>query len=906
MYDPESHGTRCDLCPLRSVRLGKPVPPEWPARPLALLVGANPGPEEVKRGQPFIGPAGLELMRALGSVGIRRSQVAITNAILCAPPGPPRGALERFLHTLQKENKLRAEEGAEPIPTPTECCRGRLFHEIADLPNVVALGNTAMHAITGRPCKILEARGGPRQLERVEGEGTEGDSLQIPRPARPAMRLLPTLHPSFILSSRRWAGPFRADLGRAFRWFTSGLAWKDPRVLLRPSPSQLDAFLTSIQGSPFSVFDVETFPGFRSEDHYDPLFDRLKCIGIGTGDGRACVVPFRSIESGGASFYTEVEKPQIVKILKNYLTSNKWKKAGWNSRYYDRMVLEARLGVIPTPHLDGIGLSKLAEPEMPHSLGFAGSIYTDVDNWKAGHVATDAASDRQLWDYNAKDCAVTAMAIPRLAEVAKERRQLHLLPFFARLQDVCAELHRNGMFVNQEKRREWDRRLLKQAQEKRKLIQEMAGRPELNPASYPQIGDLFFNHLGIAPHHYSEKTGEPSTDDDSLRAFLSETWGLDPKRRALVSALRDFRRVTKRRGVVVRLRPITESEYQEPQLIDLDESPEEREERVRRALRGKSARAPGLCLPDGRVHADWNAHGTVGWRFSSSNPNLQNLEDKLRDCFEAAPGYVLVACDEAQLELRMVAGLSNCRYYLDAFRSGGDPHKQLCIDTFSDRFLSADPPQQKKLRRSVKELTYSGLYGAGDETKLEVVTSAEEEDEAGESHLIFPDFTLREVAAFTANWHRRNPEIEVWWESIVEEWKKQGFLLDPILGLRCDFLDGEDRSKLLNYKPQAGGAALAHKALFKAKDSGELERLRARLVQQGHDSIVFEVPMGHERWIGTKETPAEFGYCPPGCLCLANRTARLLEESMKEDGRQWGLDVDFIGEAKIGRSWKSV
>jgi uracil-DNA glycosylase family 4 len=895
VYDPRAYGADCDHCPLRTRRIGEPVPPEWNDDAIALMIGANPGPEEVKKGSPFVGASGVELMKALASVGVRRRQISLTNAILCAPPGPPRGALERFNHWLQKENKARVVADLPEWPTPMEACRPRLMREVAYLPRVITLGGTALHALTGRPQKIMETRGGPRELPLVALGSDPATAAALPN-----ARVLPALHPSFVMSSRRWQGAFRADLGRAFRWFTSGLDWVDPQVITRPGPVLFRRFLDSIKNDPFSVIDVETWPGYPEQDHFEPMVDKLKCIGIGVARGLACVIPFKSVEDPNRSFYTEVEKREILNLLIEYITSDQWRKATWNGRYYDRMVIQARLGVLIKPHLDAIGLSRLAEPELPHNLGFAGSIYTDVNNWKAGHIATESKSDAQLWDYNAKDTVVTAMTIEPLRRVVEQRGQLHLLPFFAKLQDECVGLHQNGIYIDQEKRREWDNKLRWQAEGHRKKIRDLTGMKDLNPASFPQIADLLFTRYDIAPHHYTE-LGDPSTDDDSLRAFLSETWGLDPRRKEIVSTLRDFRRVTKRRGLVVRLRPITEEYSEDPFLIDFDETEEEREERQKRAAKGKK-RAPGLCLPDGRIHSDWLAHGTVGWRVSSNSPNSQNVEDKLRDIYTAAPGHILAACDSAQVELRMVAGLSKCLYYLDAFKTKADPHKRLCVDTYGQRFLKADKDQQKKLRRSIKELTYSSLYWAGNETKLEIVTSSEDENE----QLIFPDFTLREVGAFTDNWHRRCPEIARWWESILDEWKRQHFLAEPILGLKCDFLDGEDRTKLVNYKPQAGGSgALTHLASFRALE--ELPFFKwgpgTGMIQQGHDSIVFEIPKEHEKYEGED---AEFGYCPPKCTCKANRVARFLEECFTFDGRQWGLDVDFFGEAKIGHTWKSV
>ena len=880
-YDPRQFGADCDHCLLREGRWGQPVPPEIPPHPLALIVGEAPGKEETEKLAPFVGLSGAELLRCLASVGIRRNQIALSNALLCRPP---ENALDRILHRVSKENKKRAMEGKEPLPTPMQCCSERLRGEIVAIPRVIVLGKVALQAVTGANRAITEARGGP--IDLTVPPGWHGSLV---KPLR--VQVLPAFHPAHVLRFKRWRGSLRADLGRAFRWFGPGLNWHPPRTCFTPRPAQLRTFLDAIKGR-FSVFDVETSPGFPAADHYDASWDRLRCLGIGTvalGSPMAVVVPFRSVEDGAGwnRWYSESEFREIVELLKGYLSSPSWPKGGWNSRVYDALVVKHHFGILPAPNLDGIALHRVAEPELPHGLGFVGGIFTDVDKWKAGHTATKAASDQELWTYNSVDTIVTAMTIPAIADRVRERKQIEQGRTFARLMDVCRGLHETGLLVDQAKRKEWDSKLLAQAQAQRRKIRELSGLEKLNPASALQLADLLFSRLNIAPYGYSEKTGEPSTDDDSLRAFLSATWDLDPKTRELITAIRAFRRVTKRRGVVVRLRPITEEYFEDETLADFEETEEEKEERQDRARKGKS-RACGLVLPDGRVHGDWNSHGTTGWRFSSSNPNMQNLEKKLRDLFIPAPGNVLVGCDEAQLELRMVAGLARAAYYLEGFNAPPsapkeirDPHWRLCVDLFGGRFLQADKEQQSKLRVCIKQLTYSSLYGAGNETKLEIITSSEDENEK----LIFPDFTLREVAAFTDAWHRRNPEIQAWWDSLIVEFRRQKFLTEPVMGLRLDFMDGEEPDKLYNYKAQSGGSALVHLATFRLLDQVPFEKWGpgTGLVQQGHDSLVVECPEAE-----------------------GARVSALLEEAMKEDGRKYGLDLPFLGEAKIGKNLKEA
>lgn len=880
-FDPRELGCLCDLCPLSEDRVGRPVPSEWPTgAPRALLIAERPGGEEVKADAPLVGKAGQELMQSLKSIGISRNEVALSNAIMCRPPDDN---LDRLLNQVKKLNKKRLLAGEELVPTPMQCCLPRLRREIARCPDVIALGKVPFQAITGHNTSITEARGGPIEIlvDSPEPWGRE-DSFTI--------RLLPAFNPAHVMRFKRWRGPLRSDLGRAFRWFGPGLDWTPPKAIFAPKPERLRAFLDALRGKRFSVFDVETSPGFPEAEHYDPCFDKLRCLGIGVASGHAVVIPFRSIETGEgpSTWYTREEFRAIVAMIREYLGDPSYSKGGWNSRVYDALVLKSHFGIYPTPNIDGIALHRVAEPEMRHNLGLAGSIYTDVDKWKAGHTATTTADDRELWTYNATDCVVTAKTIPQVAAVAKQRGMTEQAATFAKLMDVCRDLHVNGIRVDQEKRREWDRKLLVQARQHRARVQELAGMPKLNPASFMQLADLLFEKLKIVPYTYSEKSGDPSTGDDSLRAFLSSTWGLPDSTKVLISAIRDFRRVTKRRGVVVRLRPITEPYVEEVELADVgnedeDEAgPETKTTRRRKAAKAKE-RACGLVLPDGRVHADWNAHGTTGWRFSSSGPNLQNVENKLRDLFIASPGNVLVGCDEAQLELRMMAGLSGSAYYLERFNTpDADPHRDLCVDLFGPKFLDLSKDQQKKLRRCVKELTYASLYGAEDETKLEVITSAEDENT---EQLVFPDFTLREVHAFTEAWHRRNPEVKTWWESIILTFRRQHYLVEPVMGLRLDFLDGEEPNKLYNYQCQSGGAAMVHRALFRFLPEVPFFQWGpgTGLIQQAHDSLVVECP----------ESEGE-------------RVKKLLEEAMTEHGRQFGLDLPFLGEGKQGRTLKDV
>jgi uracil-DNA glycosylase family 4 len=298
-FDPSSRGALCARCPLQGSIV---VPPEHARRssPFVVLVGEAPGEKEEENGRPFVGPSGFELMRAMQAVGLRRADCHVTNALLCRPPGNKVDKAEKDASARNKRDET------DKWLSPVDACRPRLLREIGEVAgnpaNVIALGGIAYRALTARREKPMEVRGGPRE----EAFG----------------HLLPTLHPAFVMRTRRWTGAFIADLARAKRWFTTGLAWKDPDTSYRPTPTDLRTWLAREVGTPFVVYDVETAPGFPDAGRYDAMHDPLRVVGLSSHDGRrAIVVPFRSVEDPTRLFYTMAEYVELVAILRDFFAS---------------------------------------------------------------------------------------------------------------------------------------------------------------------------------------------------------------------------------------------------------------------------------------------------------------------------------------------------------------------------------------------------------------------------------------------------------------------------------------------------------------------------------------------------------------------------------------------------------
>jgi DNA polymerase I-like protein with 3'-5' exonuclease and polymerase domains/uracil-DNA glycosylase len=973
-YDPEKFGAQCSKCYLYKLRQGGPVPPEINPGAKILVAAEGPGEEEVKFNRPLIGKSGTETVAGLATVGIARSQVSLTNCFVCRPPG---NNLDALLLRMKKENKERVLQGLEPYLSPMEACRPRFAYELRFFEQVISLGKPAFQAIVGSNQSIMDARGMP--VEGIlDGKGHFHSTLHIPEPGEviTKLRLMPTVHPAFVLRKKRWRGTFRVDLSRAVRWFSGELLWKEPESILQPSPQQLEEFLLK-EKHRFVVYDVETGSPNLDMPHLgkEPLLARLRCIGFSTTEF-GMVVPFLSID-GSSTFYPSDEQEAINEICKAHFLDPKVVKAGHNINYYDQISIETNLGVTPAPTIDTIMLHRGAESELPHRLGYVGTTWTGVTKqWKTEHTAITAKTDRDLWIYNLTDCVVTARIVQPLIEVVQARGLSNVVGIHHELQGVCVGMHRNGLFVDQPRRREHDVWLKREAAQHRQALRQIVDNPSFNPNSRDQVAEILFERWGLMPEVIYENdpsaskkikkaytaAGAPSTGDDNLRAMLLFCQKNSPQW-SFVRSLRKFRGAVKLRGTnIIPLRPIDEPYFESDDLaINLDVEEEARaidewdEAQAEREhdAKGPSRRLkvqdkkPGLVLFDGRVHPHWNAHTATTQRLASSEPNGQNWSRKIRDIVHAQQmadwvtthilingrtvawrhpekfTRALIAADMDQLELRFAAALAGAARYLEVFANGGDPHAVTCEMLYGNSFKHASEDGKKRLRDFAKRFSYAVLYKATVETVHETLASSE--NNAGD--LVFPDLTLRETRNFHERWLRASPEFgDVdgsggWWLRELQEYRRQGFLVEPIFGWRRDFLDGEEDSEneIVNFKCQAGGSAVVHLATLKYLKYMPFGRWGpgTGLIQQGHDALVVEVPATHgpasfridkygEPELDKFGQPMVDKWCAKGCKCITEQSRRELQECMTVDGRQFGLPVMFTASGKAGFRWSEV
>lgn len=614
-YSPQANGARCELCILAvDGRPDRPVPPETHRGDVIALVGEAPGATEVDEGRPFVGASGRLQMEILEKVRVPRSKCHITNALLCRPPD---NDLKRLEVTLNARNKNRKKRGEQPRPHPIDCCRPRLVAEIAHLDNIITLGGAGLRALSGKRQSVLAARGGPMTLREISPNTwvTEPQSREKARQYQnlPSKKLLPTLHPALVLREPKWRAAFEIDHARAIRYFTDSLTWKNPEMVFQPSITELATFLGVVRDptavgrgpgwadgwrahpGPPQAFDFET-------DSIDPMTAKTRCIQIGTA--KKVLVPFfltcehprvrlraglparsdfslrmRRAPMRG-NFNTKAIAPlndprvpaerfwcpedeHVLKCVISAWATGPRLKVGWNSNSYDAIVFEQDwwFNSTPVPHLDGIAVHHLVEPELPHSLAYVGSILTDAPRWKQDHAATTAQSDEELGVYGAVDTGVTATVCPpiltaltrhNMGSVRPDGQVTGTLRLVQELQRVGRSMKRVGMLVDQVER---DRLFTKYHDISTRYAarcRAIADDPSLNLNSRDQVAALIYgrNGFNLEAVEFTD-SGSPSVGDSSIRSLLADPF-LPETTREWLKMYRQFKKADKVKGTFLR------------------------------------------------------------------------------------------------------------------------------------------------------------------------------------------------------------------------------------------------------------------------------------------------------------------------------------------------------------------
>ncbi len=268
------------------------------------------------------------------------------------------------------------------------------------------------------------------------------------------------------------------------------------------------------------------------------------------------------------------------------------------------------------------------------------------------------------------------------------------------------------------------------------------------------------------------------------------------------------------------------------------------------------------------VHGSFNQTGTISWRFSSSDPNLQNVPKNkiipIYQLFVAPEGWTFVSADYSQLELRHLGNIANDEAMIDAYvNKSADLHEEALRDTplLVEMAKSGDPFMLDKARRWAKVRNFGIAFGI---TKVGLAPKMEVEEEVAD--------------AFIEEWYARYPSVRPWQEQSVRYAEEHGYVLTgedrplyvPGIMMERGRLRGHGEKQCLNLPVQGGAAEIVKDAMLRCNEY---------LVCQVHDELLYLVP--------TKES-IEFA------------------EYLKEALADYRYRISYPVDVHIGQSWGDI
>ncbi|MDX2067004.1 MAG: DNA polymerase I [Haliscomenobacter sp.] len=506
----------------------------------------------------------------------------------------------------------------------------------------------------------------------------------------------------------------------------------------------------------------------------------------------------------GEAFYVPVpagkDKAQaLVEVFRPVLEDEKITKIAQNLKY-DAIVFKWYGVEIKGAYFDTMVAHYLLEPEMRHGMDYLAETYlsyspvsieTLIGKGKGQLNMRDVPVEK-VCDYAAEDADITLqlklLFAPKLAEGGvQELFDTIECPLIK----VLADLEYEGVRIDSNYLAEYSRELESQILSLEQSIYEQAG-VKFNIGSPKQVGDLLFERLKIPYKGAKTKTGQYSTDEDKLQELAPEF--------PIIQTILNYRGLTKLKSTYVD------------------------------AL-------PKMVNPrTGRIHSSFNQALAATGRLSSNNPNLQNIPvrtpegAKVRRAFiPRDENHTLLSADYSQIELRLIAEISEDAAMLEAFQNGQDIHTATAAKVFNVPFDQVTREQ----RYQAKTVNFSIVYGAG-ATNLSRQLSIKR-TEAKEL-----------IDAYFAQYKG----LKVYMDGVVEEARKSGYVT-TLMGRRRYLRDINSKSSLersnaeriaVNTPVQGSAADMIKVAMVNIHRELLARGLRTKMILQVHDELVFDVP----------------------------------------------------------------
>ena len=542
----------------------------------------------------------------------------------------------------------------------------------------------------------------------------------------------------------------------------------------------------------------------------DSMQAELVGVSLAVTAGQACYIPLghRAADAGttgdllsedeSADAPEQVAMNRALDLLKPLLEDPAVLKIGQNIKY-DKQVL-VRYGIDVTPvddtmlisyvlggGLNGHGMDELARD----TLGVETIKFKDVVGTGKSQITFDRVALDKALNYAAEDADITL----RLHKALKPRlAQEHMATVYETLErpliPVLEAMEREGIKVDAQELRRLSDDFGKRMVDLEDDAQKLAGR-EFNVNSPKQLGEILFDEMGL-PGGKRGKTGAYSTGADVLEGLAAEGHEL-PK------AVLEFRQLSKLKSTYT------------------------------------DALTAAINPHTGRVHTSYSQAAASTGRLASTDPNLQNIPvrteegRKIRKAFVSERDHVLVSADYSQIELRILAHVAGIDTLKQAFHDGQDIHALTASQVFGKPIEGMDP----MTRRNAKAINFGIIYGIsafGLARQLGIPNS--------------------EAKAYIDAYFDKYPGIKAYMERTKAKAREEGFVT-TLFGRKCHTKGINDRNPnmrsfaeraAINAPIQGGAADIIKRAMIRVPGAITTAGLKARMLLQVHDELIFEVP----------------------------------------------------------------
>lgn len=565
--------------------------------------------------------------------------------------------------------------------------------------------------------------------------------------------------------------------------------------------------LKTIYDVPHRYFLVDTedkrhelLQQFEGRDHF--CFD-TETTGLDAHQSELVGISFSFVKGEAWFLYLPYAYDETIRILQDFkpwFENDRISKTGQNLKY-DISVLRWYEIEVKGKLFDTMLAHYLLQPDMRHNMDYLAEAYLGYKPVPIESLIGKKGKDQGnmkfvepgvLKEYAAEDADVTL----QLAEIfSPQLQKTGTTKLFDEIEmplvPVLAAMEAEGFKIDRKTLDEYSVQLQKEIMVLEKEIMELAGM-RFNISSPKQLGEVLFDHLNIAEKpKQTSKSKQYSTGEDILLKLVN--------RHPVIQKILDYRSLTKLKSTYVDT-------------------------------------LPALINPrTGRIHTTFNQAVAATGRLSSNNPNLQNIPIRtergreIRKAFVPRnQEYILLSADYSQIELRLIAELSQDAAMLEAFRQGEDIHTATAARVYRVPTHQVD----RDMRRNAKMVNFGIIYGIS---------------AFGLSERL--NIPRKEAADLIDEYFRQYPGIKRYMDESIRLARENGYV-ETIMKRRRYLRDiksnnaavrGFAERNAINAPIQGSAADMIKIAMIRIQDKLNSMKLKTKMILQVHDELVFDV-----------------------------------------------------------------